>query len=132
MYRLFRMAVLAAVAFVCLAPLAQAAEKPQEWELVNPTGVIEKVFIDPAARIDTLEGKTIALRWNGKNNGDLLLDRLGALLEKRFPTAKIVRTHRDMAEQNVNKITATQAESMRITRAMQDVKPDLIIASQAD
>ena len=75
MQRTFRGLVLSAAA-ACLvmpaiaAPGAQAAEKPQEWELVNPAGIIEKASVDPAKRIASLDGKTIALRWNSKHNGD--------------------------------------------------------------
>ena len=110
----------------------QAADQPQEWELINPTGEIEKVAVEPAKRITALEGKTIALRWNGKNNGDLVLDRLAELLAKKYPTAKVVKTYRDMADQNLNKISATQDESMRIVKAVASVRPDIVIASQAD
>ena len=125
-------AALAATAALCAAPLAQAAEQPQEWELVNPAGVIEKVAVEPAKRITALEGKTIALRWNGKNNGDVVLDRLAELLSKKYPSAKVVKVYRDMADQNVSKISATQAESMRISKAVASVRPDIVIASQAD
>lgn len=47
MQRTFRGLILSAAA-ACLvmpaiaAPGAQAAEKPQEWELVNPAGIIEE------------------------------------------------------------------------------------------
>ena len=119
---------LAAAAALCAAPAAQAADQPQEWELINPTGEIEKVAVEPAKRITALEGKTIALRWNGKNNGDLVLE----LLAKKYPTAKVVKTYRDMADQNLNKISATQDESMRIVKAVASVRPDIVIASQAD
>jgi len=51
---------LAAAAALCAAPAAQAADQPQEWELINPTGEIEKVVVEPAKRITALEGKTIA------------------------------------------------------------------------
>ena len=115
---------LAAAAALCAAPAAQAADQPQEWELINPTGEIEKVAVEPAKRITALEGKTIALRWNGKNNGELLA--------KKYPTAKVVKTYRDMANQNLNKISATQDESMRIVKAVASVRPDIVIASQAD
>ena len=114
------------------APAAQAAEQPQEWDLVNPTGVIKIAQIKPAKRISTLDGKTVALRWNGKNNGELVLDRLAELLAKKYPTAKVVKTYRDMADQNLNKISATQDESMRIVKAVASVRPDIVIASQAD
>ena len=49
---------LAAAAALCAAPAAQAADQPQEWELINPTGEIEKVAVEPAKRITALEGKT--------------------------------------------------------------------------
>ena len=48
---------LAAAAALCAAP---AADQPQECELINPTGEIEKVAVEPAKRITALEGKTIA------------------------------------------------------------------------
>ena len=51
---------LAAAAALCAALAAQAADQPQEWELINPTGEIEKVAVEPAKRITALEGKTIA------------------------------------------------------------------------
>ncbi len=51
---------LAAAAALCAAPAAQAADQPQEWELINPTGEIEKVVVEPAKWITALEGKTIA------------------------------------------------------------------------
>ena len=132
MLKYLKHAALAATAALCAAPLAQAPEQPQEWELVNPAGVIEKVAVEPAKRITALEGKTIALRWNGKNNGDVVLDRLAELLSKKYPSAKVVKVYRDMADQNVSKISATQAESKRISKAVASVRPDIVIASQAD
>ena len=126
-------AALAATAALFAAPMAQAApEQPQEWDLVNPAGVIEKVAVAPAKRIGSLEGKTIALRWNGKNNGDVVLDHLAELLTKKYPTAKVVKVYRELADQNLSKISATQDESMRITKAIASVRPDIVIASQAD
>lgn len=111
------------------APMTQAAEKPQEWELINPSGVIKQAQIEPAKRITTLEGKTIALRWNGKNNGNVVLDRLAELLNQRYPSAKVVKTYTDTS---LNTISGTPANSERIAKAMASVKPDLVIASQGD
>ncbi len=110
-------------------PLAQAMEKPQEWELVTPSGVIKQAQVEPAKRITTLENKTIALRWNGKNNGDVVLDRLAELLHKRYPSAKVVKTYKDAS---LNTISGTPANSDRIAKAVASVKPDLVIASQGD
>ena len=124
MQRTFRGLILSAAA-ACLvmpaiaAPGAQAAEKPQEWELVNP-----------AKRIASLDGKTIALRWNSKHNGDVVLNRLAELLAKKYPSATIVKTYE--TDKSLNAISGTAAESERIAKAVASVKPDLVIASQCD
>ena len=120
---------LAAAAALCAAPAAQAADQPQEWELINPTGEIEKVAVEPAKRITALEGKTIALRWNGKNNGNVVLDHLAELINKSYPSAKVVKTYTD---KSLNTISGTPANSERIAKAVAAVKPDLVIASQGD
>lgn len=112
------------------ATAATPAPSPQEWNLIIPTGVIEKAAIKPAPRISTLEGKTIVLRWNGKHNGDVVLNHLAELLSKKFPTAKIVKSYENDA--TINKISGSDAEADRITKVLAAVKPDIIIASQAD
>ena len=75
------------------APMAQAVEKPQEWELVNPSGVIQVAQVQPAKRITSLEGKTIALRWNSKHNGDVMLNHLADMLANKYRTTNIVKTY---------------------------------------
>ncbi len=125
----FSSLIAAGAALLLGIPLAQAAEKPQEWELVNPSGVIKQSAIEPAARITSLEGKTVALRWNGKNNGNVVLDHLAELLTQKYPTVKIVKTYNDA---RLNTISGTPAISENITKAVAAVKPDLVIASQAD
>ena len=135
MQRTFRALVLSTVA-ACLAapvvstPEARAMEKPQEWELVNPIGIAEKPSIKPANRITALEGKTIALRWNGKHNGNVVLDHLAELLAKKYPTAKIIKTYE--TDKSLNGISGAAAESERVAKAVAAVKPDLVIASQCD
>ena len=121
---------LAAAAALCAAPAAQAADQPQEWELINPTGEIEKVAVEPAKRITALEGKTIALRWNGKNNGDVFLAHLADRLTKQYPSATVIRSFE--TEKSLNAITTTPAQSLQFTEIIKKMKPDLVIASQAD
>ncbi len=111
-------------------PLAQATEQPQEWELVTPAGVIEKAAIDPATRITSFEGKTVALRWNGKHNGNIVLDRVGELLLKKYPSVKLVKIYEKDA--TLSRISGTAAESQRFADVVASVKPDLVIASQCD
>ena len=106
------------------------APSVQEWDLIIPTGVVEKAAAKPAPRISSLEGKTIVLRWNGKHNGNVVLDHLAQLLSRKFPTAKIIKTYE--IDQSINKISGSEAEADRITKVMASSKPDIIIASQAD
>ena len=51
-------------------------------EVRNPVANIEKAKISPAARLQSLEGKTVALWWNGKAKGDVALNRIGQYLEE--------------------------------------------------
>jgi hypothetical protein len=119
------------LAFAASQAMAAApAPAVQEWDLITPIGVIEKAISKPAPRITTLEGKTIALRWNGKHNGDVVLNHLAQLISQKFPTAKVVKTYE--ADQSLNKISGSEAEADRITKTIGAVKPDILIASQAD
>jgi hypothetical protein len=67
--RLFFALILGTI--LMLPSISVAMEKAQEWEIINPAGVIEIKQVQLAPRITTLEGKTIVLRWNGKHNGNL-------------------------------------------------------------
>ncbi len=107
----------------------KGAKAAQEWELIIPNGEIQKTTVQPAARINTLEGKTVVLRWNGKNNGDIFLDRLAVLLQQKYPNTKIVKSYTDS---RLNTITGNQAQSKFVTDTILAMKPDLVIAAQAD
>jgi hypothetical protein len=61
-----------------------------ELEVLNPEGKIIKKGKSLAPRLETLEGKKIGLVWNGKPNGDKLLNEIGDLLKERYPTAETV------------------------------------------
>lgn len=111
-------------------PPAQATEKPQEWELINPSGIIKQAQVEPAKRITSLEGKTIALRWNGKNNGNVVLDRIAELMAQKYPNTKIIKTYE--TDPSLNGISGAASESERVAKAVASVKPDLVIASQGD
>ncbi len=109
---------------------AFAGEKPQEWEIINPTGVIKKADLKPAARPSALAGKTIVLRWNGKHNGDNFLQRISELLAEKEPTAKIVKAWE--ADPSMNKISGNAAESKRIAQSLKAMGADIVIAAQCD
>lgn len=102
----------------------------REWELVNPAGVLSITPIEIASRISTLEGKTVGLKWNGKPNGDLFLDRVAELLTKQVPGVKIVKFY------EVEPTTVPQSSTQEIAKAKAQIiakyKPDIVIGSQCD
>ncbi len=112
------------------APHASAAEQPQEWNLLIPTGVIKQANRKPAPRPSTLDGKTVALRWNSKNNGDLVLNRLAELFSKKLPNVNVVKIYEKAPDTNI--ISGSAAVAEKIAKAVAAVKPDLVIASQCD
>ena len=123
--------LIAMALFCCLAVPALAAGTPvQEWQLVTPNGVVQKATINPASRIDSLAGKTVVVRWNGKHNGDIYAKRVAELLKKKEPTVTVVLAHE--AAPDTAKITSTVAEATRVSKVILGMKPDLVIANQAD
>jgi len=105
-------------------------EKPQAWEVINPTGVVRKVNFKPSPRLTTLEGKTIVLRWNGKHNGDNFLARLAELFVASYPTAQIVRAWEK--DPSMNKISGSQDASRKMAQSLREMGADMVIAAQCD
>jgi hypothetical protein len=98
---------------------AMAAEKPPK---VGPV----TLNAHPAS----LDGKTVVLRWNGKYNGDLYLNRVGELLAQQVKNVKIVKLwETDKATADVSK-NGEVSEQTAVTIAK--LKPALVIAAQAD
>ena len=108
-----------------------AKEKMQEWELINPEGVvkIEPMKLNPHP--PRLEGKTIMLRSNGKHNGDKFLIRVGELLRDKVKDIKIIYSW-EVAPETVDPITGSYERSKKFAQKLASFKPDLLIASQAD
>ena len=108
-----------------------ADEKIQEWDLINPEGVIK---IDPMKlnpHPTSLEGKTVMLRSNGKHNGDKFLIRVRELLKDKVRDIKIIYSW-EVAPETVDPITGSQERSKKFAQKLASFKPDLVIASQAD
>jgi hypothetical protein len=118
------------MACLTLPVLASAKEALQTWELVNPAGVIKTTPIKMAARINSLEGKTIGLKWNMKPNGNIFLDRVAELLKEKFPSVKIVKFY------EVEPTTIPQSSNMdeadQKAKLIAKYKPDIVIGSQCD
>jgi hypothetical protein len=108
-----------------------AEQKVQDWELINPEGVvkIEPMKLNPHP--SRLEGKTVMLRSNGKHNGDKFLTRVGELLNDKVRNIKIIYSW-EVAPETVDPITGSYERSKRFAQKLASFKPDLVIASQAD
>ena len=118
------------IACLGLPALTSAKEAVQQWELVNPAGVIKVTPIKMAARINTLEGKTIGLKWNMKPGGNIFLDRVADLLKEKVPSAKIIKFY------ELEPTTVPQSANMEVAeqkaRIIAKYKPDIVIGSQCD
>ena len=108
-----------------------AEEKIQDWELINPEGVVKIETMKLNPHPSRLEGKTIMLRSNGKHNGDKFLIRVGELLKDKVKDIRIIYSW-EVAPETVDPITGSHERSKRFAQKLASFKPDLVIASQAD
>ena len=77
-----------------------------------------------------LEGKTVLLRWNGKYNGDRFLNRVGELLTQQVRNVKVIKMWE--VDSNTAVISKSEEVSELITAKIAKLKPDIVIAAQAD
>ena len=118
-------------AMIVSTPLPSLAkEAVQEWELLNPEGVVQVEPMALAPRITTLEGKTVVLRWNGKPNGNILLDRVAELLSEKVKDVKVVKSYEIFPEMSV--ISHTVAKGQEFAKKLLGLKPDIVIGAIAD
>jgi hypothetical protein len=108
-----------------------AEEKIQDWQLINPEGVVKIETMKLNPHLPRLEGKTIMLRSNGKHNGDKFLIRVGELLKDKVKDIKIIYSW-EVAPETVDPITGSHERSKKFAQKLASFKPDLVIASQAD
>ncbi len=64
--------------------------KAIELEILNPRGEVEVELSNPAPRLDSLEGKTVALIDNRKTGAREFLDLIGGFLQADVPGLKLV------------------------------------------
>ncbi len=124
------MALTVIMAWLALPVIASAKEAGQDWELVNPAGVVKVTPIKMAARINSLEGKTVGLKWNQKPNGNIFLDRLAELLEEKVPGVKIVKIYE--VEPTTIRQSVNMSDADRKAKLIAKYKPDIVIGSQCD
>ena len=122
--------LLTLVAFIALPAISIGNDRVQDWELVNPEGVvkIEPMKVNPHPK--SLEGKTVLLRWNGKHNGDQFLNRVGELLKENVRDIRIVKSWEIAPWTAI--IAGNPDKSKEIVQTLAKEKPDLVIGSQCD
>jgi len=118
------------VGLLAIPALAFAKEAVQQWDLINPEGVIkiEPMKLNPHPT--TLVGKTVVLRANGKHNADNFLNRIAELLPKEVKDVKIIKAWEVAPE--TNQVSQNPDVSKQFAEKIASLKPDLVIASQAD
>ena len=101
-----------------------------KWVLINPEGTIQLETVSSRPRPKSLEEKTVLLRWNGKHNGDLFLNRIGELLVENVKDVKIVKAWEAIPETKI--ITSNANKSEELARKLSELKPDISIGAQGD
>jgi len=117
-------------AFLAVPGLVVAKENPQQWTLVNPAGVVLSKPVKIVERPSTLEGKTVVLRWNGKPNGDVFLNRVAELLNEKVKDVKVVKAWEVAPETNI--ISYSPDKSVVVAKKLVSLKPDIVIGAPAD
>lgn len=132
--------ILSALAVLLLAAQANAARV--EVELSRPDGIVHIDPIDVLPHPKSLDGKTIALKWSSKPNGDIMLNRVAELIAKEYPKTKVIKTWENQNSGTTGTLGATKsllvgwstgkARSVQMAKAMKDLNPDLVIGGQGD
>ncbi|MFB3884554.1 MAG: hypothetical protein ACE144_04955 [Thermodesulfobacteriota bacterium] len=78
----------------------------------------------------SLEGKTVLLRWNGKMNGDKFLTRVAELLTQQVKNTKVIKLWE--VDKSTAAISKNLEASEQVAATVAKLKPDLVIAMQAD
>ncbi len=91
--------------------------------LVNPLDEASRTVASAAARLGTLEGKTIGLLDISKPGGNIFLDHLERLLRQRYGVASVIR---------VTKPTFTKPAPDAVLSKLVDAECDAVIEALAD
>ena len=105
-------------------------EVSQEWEMVNPEGVVKLEPMEINPHPASLEGKTVVLRANGKHNSDNFQARIAELLQKEVKGIKIIKSWEAVPE--TFRSSQNPDLSKEFAQKIAALKPDLVIGSQCD
>ena len=124
---LLALTLLALLAMPCAS---FSKEVVQEWEMVNPEGVVKLEPMEINPHPASLEGKTVVLRANGKNNSDNFQARIAELLQREVKGIKIIKSWEAVPE--TFRSSQNPDLSKEFAKKIAALKPDLVIGSQCD
>ena len=102
----------------------------QKWWLTDPEGVLSLSHHPVNPHPDSLENKTIFLRWNGKHNGNVFLEKIADLLQEKVKGAKIIKSWEVLPETMTS--SRNNLKSQEFVQKIAGFKPDFVMGSQAD
>jgi hypothetical protein len=122
--------VLFALTLLALPAIAFSQQEIKNIKLINPEGVvnIEPMNLNPHPA--SLEGKTVVLQWNGKQNGDNFMNQIATLLAENVKNIRIIKAWQEAPEVKI--ISQNPEKSKQLAQRIAAFKPDLVIAGQAD
>lgn len=118
-----------AASTMMLSGCGSKAEAKQTWTVLNPEGAIQVESLQLNPHPTSLEGKTVGLLWNSKENGDNFLNTIAEELEKNVKDVKVVKIWEEIPESMGYGPNIMTDEVVNKIKAL---KPDLVIAAQAD
>ena len=89
----------------------------QIYEVASPVGSPSAQGKRLAPRLDTLEGKTIGIIWNGSFRGEVSFPIIADMLRQRFPTVTVI-PYTELPLLTVSSLQPSKkAESLEAVRA---------------
>lgn len=98
----------------------------EPYEVLSPAGAPGAEQAPPATRVHDLNGKTIGLLSNNQFRADVVLDTVGALVQQRYPTAKVIPWSEFPQIEAMGDVEARVAE---LTEVLRQKKPDAVVSS---
>jgi hypothetical protein len=103
----------------------------QAWELISPEGVVQVEAMSLNPHPSDFAEKNVLLRWNGKHNGDLFLNRIAECLEDRVMGIRVIKAW-EVAPDTVVAISGSQERSVSLAKRLAAFKPDIAIGAYGD
>jgi hypothetical protein len=115
----------------CVVSLVSSSVKGDETkQSKNPGLDVQQGIIKLAPRLATLEKKVVVLRWNGRPKGNIFLNRIAELLTSHVKEVNVIKAFE--VKPDTSNVSNAIKECREIARRIVALKPDIVIAAQAD